>query len=117
MSTKDWQEIDRQVKKELLVDIRLNNFLRSVFPNLIERRVFIGKCLKKLTTRRMLLRAQWYTEIADDMDKIRRNRPALKIVFLFGLAESIVKFRLKNKKIIMENGDKYNKKLKLWTKD
>jgi hypothetical protein len=91
---KRWGEIDKQVKAGLVVDTRLNNFLKPVFPDINERRNFIKMCLKKTKTRRMLLRAQWYTEIADDQEKVRNNRPALKIIFLMGLAEAVTKTRV-----------------------
>ena len=47
----------------------------------------------------MLLCAQWYTQIADDQEKVRNNRPALKIIFLVALAESIAKQRIGINKI------------------
>lgn len=89
-----WKKIDKQVKQGLVIDKNLNAFLQPVFPNKNAREDFIKKCLKKTKTRRMLLRAQWYTEIADDMDKIRRGRPALRIIFLLAAAECVVKLSL-----------------------
>ena len=77
-----FKEIDNQIKKQLITDPDLNKFLAPEFSNRKDREDFIKECLKKQKTRRMLLRAQWYTEIADDMDKIRQSRPALRIIFL-----------------------------------
>src|SRR5258708_860470 len=94
-----WKKIDDLSKKGLLVDEDLHDFLKPIFPDISERTAFIKHCLKKLKTRRMLLRAQWYTEIADDKEKVRNNRPALKIIFLLALAEAIAKTRIGKNKI------------------
>jgi len=96
---KDWEKIDELTKQGLLVDRELNFFLEPVFPNTVERVTFIRRCLKKLKTRRMLLRAQWYTHIADDQEKVRNNRPALKIIFLIALAEAVTKMRISTNNI------------------
>lgn len=81
----------------LLSDRGLHNFLRPELSDTKVRTDFIKKCLIKMKTRRMLLRAQWYTEIADDQEKVRNNRPALKIIFLIGLAEALAKVRVNNR--------------------
>lgn len=90
------KKIDDLAKQILLKDRGLNNFLKSDFPVISDRRNFVKKCLKKLKTRRMLLRAQWYLEIADDQVKVRQNRPALQLIFLMALAEAIAKQRIGN---------------------
>lgn len=77
-------------------DTELHNFLNPVFATEHGRKKFIGNCLKRITTRRMLLRAQWYVEIADDQEKVRQNRPALRLIFLMALAEAIAKNRTSN---------------------
>lgn len=94
---KIWKKVDDATKRGLVVDKKLNNFLRPVFVVQQEREVFIKDCLKRTSTRRMLLRSQWYTEIADDQKKVRLNRPALRIIFLIALAEALAKKRLKKK--------------------
>jgi len=91
---KIWQNIDDAVKKQLLVDKGLNDFLKSIFPIETERQKFIQKCVRKIKTRRMLLRAQWYTEMANDQENVRQNRPALKLIFLMALAEALAKQRI-----------------------
>lgn len=84
------------MKKGLIVDKGLNDFLKPIFPVDDERHDFIKNCLRKIGTRRMLLRAQWYTEIADDQEKVRQSRPALSLIFLMALAEAIAKNRTRN---------------------
>lgn len=96
---KQIRKIDSSVKQGILKDKDLNNLLQPFFADKNEIENFIKKCLTKLKTRRMLLRVQWYTEIADDLEKIRQNRPALRLVFLIALAESIAKTRLGKKNI------------------
>ena len=49
-----------------------------------------------MTTRRMMLHTQWYTEIADKIIKIK-YRPALQIAFLIALAENIAAQRFTKK--------------------
>ncbi len=95
----EWKQIDDSVKQELMVNPELNTFLEPVFLKPTERTDFIKNCLKKTKTRRMLLRSQWYTQIADDQEKVRNNRPALKIIFLMALAESVTKLRIGTNKI------------------
>lgn len=80
----------------LLLDKKLHDFLKPVFTDDIGRKDFIKKCLKKSATKRMLLRAQWYTEIADGQEKVKRDRPALRLIFLMALAECIAKQRTGN---------------------
>ena len=89
-----WKNLQDSITQGFLTDRELNEFLEPVFPGLSERTNFIKDCLKKLKTRRMLLHSQWYTHIADDQEKVRNNRPALKIIFLMGLAESVTKMRI-----------------------
>lgn len=95
----EWKKIDEAVKRGLLEDKNLHNFLQPIFSKQDDRVVFIKKCLRKISTRRMLLRAQWYIEIADDQGKIRQGRPALRILFLLGLAEALAKKRLGNRRL------------------
>lgn len=95
----EWKIIDEAVKRGLLEDKNLHNFLQPVFNSRSGRAVFIRKCLRKISTRRMLLRAQWCTEIADDQGKIRQGRPALRIIFLLGLAEALAKKRMGNRSL------------------
>lgn len=74
-------------------DSRLHNYFQTYFSSDGERNTFIEKCFKRITTRRMLLRINWYGEIADGQEKVRRNRPALQIIFLLALAEGIMVLR------------------------
>ncbi len=87
----DWENIDKGVRQGLLKDPDLHDFLEPVFPTFELRETFIARCLRKISTRRMLLRAQWYIEIADDQEKVRQSRPALRLIFLMSLAEAIAK--------------------------
>lgn len=102
-----WSKISRAVKRELIEDADLNNFLSPFFDSEIDRKKFIKRCLIKLKTRRMLLRTQWYAEIADGLSKVRSNRPALQIIFLMSLAEGVARLRAgdnstDSKKIILD---------------
>jgi|GEM_PF-2351415 len=65
------KKLEATVKQDLPEDSNLNNFLRPFFSLESDRRYFIKKCLVKMQTRRMLLRAQWYSEIADGLNKIK----------------------------------------------
>lgn len=89
-----WRKIDNAVKKELSENKDLNDFLGPFFDSELNRREFIKKCLKKQKARQMLLRTQWYSEIADGLDVIKSNRPVLQIIFLMSLAEGVVRLRI-----------------------
>lgn len=65
--------------------------MTAYFPSQSEANAFIRKCSKKKKTSRALLLTQWLTNIADDIENIKPGRPALKIVFLIILAESVEK--------------------------
>lgn len=91
--TNTWREIDKMVKKELLKNRELNNLLTPFFNSESSRKEFIQKCLKKQKTRRMLLRTQWYSEIAEGLDVVKSNRPALQIIFLMSLAEGVARLK------------------------
>ncbi|MDP6625895.1 MAG: hypothetical protein QGG87_05530, partial [Nitrospinota bacterium] len=71
-----------------------------VLPTPTLRRSFIKKCLKRLKTRRMLLRAQWYVEIADGQEKVRQSRPSLRLIFLMAMAEAVAKERKGSTKLM-----------------
>lgn len=88
-----WRKIDIAVKKELTENAGLNNFLSPFFDSEVDRKKFIKRCLVKLKTRRMLLRTQWYAEIADGLNVVRSSRPALQIIFLMSLAEGVARLR------------------------
>jgi len=88
-----WWKLSIAVKRGLVEDKDLNNFLSPFFDSEIAIKDFIKQCLKKIKTRRMMLRAQWYTEIADGLDRMRNNRPALQIIFLMSLAEGVARLR------------------------
>ena len=94
-----WRKISGAVKKELTENADLNNFLNPFFDSETDRKKFIKRCLIKLKTRRMLLRTQWYTEIADGLNKVRSNRPALQIIFLMSLAEGVARLRTGNNSV------------------
>jgi len=81
------------VKEAIIEDEDLNNFLSPFFDSEANQKNFIRKCLLKLKTRRMLLRTHWYAEIADGLDVVRSNRPALQIIFLMSLAEGVARLR------------------------
>ncbi len=96
---KHWKQVDDMTKKALLEDKEIHAFLRPVFSDKDERRRFIQKCLRRITPRRMLNHAHWYLEMADNQEKVRPGRPALKIIFLMALAEYITKMRIGNNRI------------------
>lgn len=91
-----WRKIDNQVKKALVGDKELSNLLVPFFESNSDSKQFIRKCLKKRKTRRMLLRTQWYSQIADGLDVVKDNRPALQIIFLMSLAEGVARLRTNN---------------------
>jgi len=90
------REIDKLVKRGLVEDEGLNKFLSPFFSSKTERINFIVKCLQKNKSRRMMLRAQWYAEIADSLERVKNNRPALQIIFLMSLAEGVTRLRTNN---------------------
>ena len=94
MKKSPWKAIDDMTKRALVSDPDLNNFLTPFLPNKMDRRAFIRQCLRKLKTRRMLLRSQWYTELADRMHKVREGRDGLRLIFLMGMAEGVTKQKL-----------------------
>lgn len=85
--------LDEITKKGLIIDPDLHRFLKPIFTSVTDREEFITKCLKKMRTRRMLLRAQWYTKIAEHQSTAPDSRPALNIIFLMSMAESLAKAR------------------------
>lgn len=97
MTIKGWEEIDRLVQEFMVSDEARNKYLRPIYPNKDAREKFIRKCFTKLKTRRMLNRAQWYSEIADAMEKIKPGKTALKIIFLMSLAEGVSTLKLGKK--------------------
>lgn len=80
--------------KEIASNPKLFILLDPHFDNDVKTKLFIKECLKKITTRRSLLRLQWFSEIADGMEEIKGNRPALKLVFLMALAEGVATKRI-----------------------
>ncbi|MDB5204919.1 MAG: hypothetical protein JWP09_947 [Candidatus Taylorbacteria bacterium] len=88
-----WKPVEDATRQALVEDTELHQFLTPLLADKEERKKFIKKCLRKLKTRRMLLRAQWYLDIADDQELVRQNRPALKIIFLIALAEAVTKMK------------------------
>ena len=87
------KKMDKRVKQVLIQDKSLLSFWARYFSSKNDASIFIQNCLKKLMTRRMMLRVEWYVNIADNMPKIQENRPALQIVFLIAIAESIARKR------------------------
>lgn len=84
------QLADKAVKKGILEDEELHQFLSPYVPVKENRNKFIKSCLRKMKTRRMLLRLHWYSQLADDIDKAKQARPALQIIFLMAMAEGLV---------------------------
>jgi len=80
-------------------DKKLIQFLKPFFENNEDKaQSFIEKCLAKKKTLRMLNRLHWLTEVADGLEKVKKGRPALKLVFLITIIESIAILRLGKKK-------------------
>ena len=90
---KTTSKLNQLITKGIFVDPGPNWLLTPFFAGRKEREDFIQKCLARLKTRRMLLRVQWYVEIADGVGKVKQNRPALNLIFLMAFAESIAKQR------------------------
>lgn len=84
-----WAHFDAQTRIYLSQDPELISFWADYFPSREDAIVFIKRCLKKITTRRMMLRVKWYVDIANRMPSVRDSRPALQIIFLVAMAESI----------------------------
>lgn len=97
MITNIFRKIDKSVKESMVVNKRINEYLEPIYPRENDRQQFIRKCLDKQKTRRMLNRAHWYSEIADDIEKTKPGRVALKIIFLMSLAEGISALRIGKK--------------------
>lgn len=89
-----------QNKIDIMHDDELLLFYTEYFSNKDEASRFLKKCLKKLSTYRMMLRVKWYSDIANGMPKVSDARPALQIVFLMALAESIATRRYTKKQVI-----------------
>ncbi|MDD5251011.1 MAG: hypothetical protein PHT12_00080 [Patescibacteria group bacterium] len=81
---KDFQKED---VRDLIV------FLRPAFSNRTECMKFLKRCYKRRRAWYSLWGACWYVEIADAMSSVRRERPALNIIFLMGMAEAIARVR------------------------
>lgn len=69
----------------------LSDFLKSYTAIVGDAKSFIEKCCRRNKTRKSLLRTSWLTDIADQMQNINPRRPALSIVFLVILAETITR--------------------------
>lgn len=93
----DIKKLNEHTKKLSTQDKELLVFWSKHFSNEEGTSVFIQNCLRKLSTRRMMLRVKWYVDIADGMSKVRDNRPALQVVFLVALAEAIARRKLTKK--------------------
>ena len=94
------REIDKHTKKVLAQDPSILSFWSRYFSSRKEASKFIKDCLKKLSTRRMMLRVEWYVNIANKMPIIRDSRPALQIIFLIALAEGLASKRFTKKQAI-----------------
>ena len=99
MAKDSFKALSRLTKRALIDDPELNSFLRPEFPIVAERKKFIRRCLRRMKTRRMLLRAHWYTDIADHQRKFRGEHDPLSIIFLVGIAEALGKRRVGNRKL------------------
>ena len=89
------KKMDEHVKKVIAQESL--PFWLQYFPTQADASDFIKNCLKKFLTRRMMLRTEWYVEIADKMPKIHDSRPALQVIFLVALAEGIARRRFTKK--------------------
>lgn len=87
----NYKPIKELWREEVRKDKDLFDFLRHFFSSDNETQIFINRCVKKLKIRRMLLRLQWYIQIADDIELIKLHRPSLQIIFLMSAAEGVIK--------------------------
>lgn len=94
--TSSLKKLSDMAKQGIARDPELLKLLRPFFSNQKEVQDFINQSLEKIKTKRMLLRLQWFSEIADDFEKIRANRPALKLIFLMSLAEGVANQNLRS---------------------
>jgi hypothetical protein len=97
MTIKGWEKVDELVKEAMVTDEARNKYLIPIYPQKGDREKFIRKCLTKQKTRRMLNRAQWYSEIADAMEEVKPRKTALKIIFLMSLAEGVSTLKIGKK--------------------
>lgn len=88
LSNHSLERLDFLAKKSIESDPRLHQLLLPFFLNDREVGSFVHQCLKKMKTRRMLLRVQWYDELANLIRQARDKRPALPLIFLMAMAES-----------------------------
>lgn len=88
------QKLDEAAKRSISQDDQLHTLLVPYYPDTTQRNRFISSCLRKLTTRRMLLRLQWYVELSEHIQSARDSRPALPIVFLMAMAEGVTQSSL-----------------------
>ena len=94
---KAFREMDKAAVKSIFADKNIHRLLQPFFTENKEKDEFIRKCLAHLKTRRMLLHVQNYVEIADGMEKVKPGRPALNLIFLMALAESVARQRTEAK--------------------
>ncbi len=88
-----FEKIDRQAKSSIENDASLNELLVGYLESPDAVREFIKRCLKNQSTREMLLRVQWYTELTHSIGTVRPGRPALQLIFLIAMAEGLSKTR------------------------
>jgi hypothetical protein len=102
---KAFEKWDKEfIVPEILADQELRSFLLPYFSNDSRQVVsFVQKSIKRNTTRRMLLGLQWYADIADSIEKIRANRPALKLIFLMAMVEGAALYPRKYRKYRSRN--------------
>ena len=95
------RKANKHMKQMLAQDESSLSFWLKYFPTRNDASNFIRKCLRKLLTQRMMLIAEWYVNIADNMPKIHDSRPALQLIFLIALAEGVAKRRFTKKNCII----------------
>jgi len=90
----DWKAVDSVFKNDILNDVGLLEFWRNYFASREEALEFVKTCLKKLSTRRMMLRVKSYVDISDNMPLVKKGRPALQVIFLMALAEGVATLKM-----------------------
>ncbi len=88
------RRLEATAKRHISQDRRLHSVLAPYYSDAAQRRRFIARCLRKLKTRRMLLRLQWYVELSEYIQSARDGRPALPLVFLMAMAEGVTQSTL-----------------------
>ncbi|KKR47091.1 MAG: hypothetical protein UT82_C0003G0005 [Parcubacteria group bacterium GW2011_GWB1_40_14] len=72
----------------------LLKLLKPFFSSEKTTEIFLDDAFKISGARGMLLRLDWYIELAEIVETLRPDRPSLRLIFLLATAESIMRSRI-----------------------